>query len=48
MSSLFCNIETPVTEFKTKTCSITGVMLFVEIHRVRSRMKKRNYHIELG
>ena len=47
-SYIFRNPEPLGTEFKTVACSITGDLLFVEVHRGEGGTNHSRYQQELG
>ena len=40
--------EPLVTEFKTVTCYVTGVFIFIEVHTLKEGTKKRKCHQKIG
>ena len=36
------------TELNTSVCSVTGYLIFIEVHRGKEGRKSRKYHLRLG
>ena len=47
LSNIFRKLETMDTEFNTVACSVTGSLLFIEVHRGKEGKKQINYHQDL-
>ena len=48
LSYIFRKPEPLDTEFKTVACSVTGALIFIEVHRGKEGMKDSRYRQELG
>ena len=48
MSYILLKPETLGTDFKNMTCSVTGDLLLIEIHRSEGEIKKSKHHLDLG
>ena len=48
LSYTFGNTEPLGTEFKIVTCSVTGVLILIEVKRVNEGNKNSKYHQKLG
>ena len=48
LSYIFWNPETLGIDFKTVACSITGLLLFIEVYRGKEEKNNCKFHLKLG